>query len=265
MPVTTRRQDAVLIVGLDREAKRNAIDGEMALGIDAALAELEADAALRVGVITGTPRVFSAGTDLTATASPATEDGGEYGVIRRPRTKPLIAAVEGPALGGGFEIALACDLVVASQTATFGLPEARRGVIPTSGALFRALRALPPNVARWLMLTGGTIDATQAYEFGFVNQVVAPGRAVAAALDAAALVMASAPTSVAQILVALREIAEPDDARGWAATERAAEVIRQSEDFREGVRAFFERREPTWPGGGAMQRPADRTALEDNR
>jgi enoyl-CoA hydratase len=124
--VHQQRLGRVLIVHLEREHKRNAIDAETAIGIDAALNTLDDDPDLWVGVITGTKSVFSAGTDLRDGAGAFTQRGGEYGIIRRRRIKPLIAAVEGPALGGGFEIVLACDLVVASQTARFALPEARR-------------------------------------------------------------------------------------------------------------------------------------------
>ena len=146
------------------------------VGIDEALNLLEDDDELWAGVITGNAAVFSAGTDLRDGTGGPTERGGEYGMIRRRRSKPLIAAVEGPAFGGGFEIALACDLVVASRTARFALPESRRGVIASSGALFRAMRALPLNVARELLITGAVLDADRGYQIGFVNRVTDPGR-----------------------------------------------------------------------------------------
>ena len=125
-----------------------------------------------MGVLTGTPTVFSAGSDLARSAvteAPRTDRGGEYGVIRRDRAKPLIAAVEGPALGGGFEIVLACDLVVAARTASFGLPEVKRGLVPTCGGLFRTPRALPLNVAKEMLLTGDRLDPERAYTLGLVN------------------------------------------------------------------------------------------------
>ena len=132
MGVETEQHDRVLVVSMQREEKRNAIDQAIADGVGAALDRLDDDPDLWVGVITGTATVFSAGTDLASSrdGSPRTDRGGEYGVIRRDRTKPLIAAVEGPALGGGFEIVLACDLVVAARTASFGLPEVKRGLVP---------------------------------------------------------------------------------------------------------------------------------------
>ena len=166
--VSTRREGHVLIVSMQREGKRNAINRELADDIDVALNLLDDDVDLWAGVLTGTPTVFSAGSDLTAGGDYHTTRGGEYGVIRRQRRKPLIAAVEGPALGGGLEIVLACDLVVASTSARFGLPEVRIGVIPTCAALFRAPRAFPLNLAREMILTGEPIDAARAFSAAFV-------------------------------------------------------------------------------------------------
>ena len=135
--VRTARDGNVLVVTMDRAAKRNAIDRAMADALDRAFNELDDDESLWAGVLTGTTECFSAGSDLTAGGDYVTERGGEYGIIRRPRRKPLVAAVEGPALGGGLEIVLACDLVVAARTARFGLPEVSIGVIPTCAGLFR--------------------------------------------------------------------------------------------------------------------------------
>src|ERR1700678_4281718 len=165
-----------------REAKRNAVNRQLADELDAAFNLLEDDDDLWAGVLTGTGSVFSAGSDLTAGGDYLTERGGEDGLIRRARRKPLIAAVEGPALGGGLELVLACDLVVAATTATFGLPEVRRGLVPTSAGLFRAPSAFPLNLARELILTGDPIDATRAHAAGFVNVLAAPGAALEAAV-----------------------------------------------------------------------------------
>ena len=238
----------VLVVRIEREEKRNAIDVPTALGIDAALERLDDDADLWAGVLTGTTAVFCAGTDLKDGRGATTERGGEYGVIRRRRTKPLIAAVEGVAYGGGFEIALACDLVVASTTARFALPESRRGVVATSGALFRAMRQLPLNVARELLLTGASLDAERGHAIGLVNRVTEPGRALDAAVALAEEVCASSPVSVRATLTAIAEQLQDDDARGWAATGRAVETVLGSEDVQEGITAFFERRPPQWRG-----------------
>ena len=236
------------MVRIDREAKRNAIDRATADGIDEALNLLEDDHQLWVGVITGTTAVFSAGTDLKDGAGGPTERGGEYGVIRRRRNKPLIAAVEGPAFGGGFEIALACDLVVASRTARFALPESRRGVIASSGGLFRAMRALPLNVAKELLITGAVLDADRGYQLGFVNRVADPGEALAVALELADDVCASSPASVRASLSAIAAQHDTADAAGWEVTARAVERVKASDDLREGVSAFFEKREPRWTG-----------------
>jgi len=201
-----------------------------------------------VGILTGTPDVFSAGSDLKARGDYVTERGGEYAVIRRPRRKPLIAAVEGVAFGGGLEIVLACDLVVASTTARFGLPEVRRGVIPACAGLFRAPRAFPVNLARELVLTGEPIDAARAHAAGFVNVLTEPGEAVAGALELAGRICLSSPLAVQASLAAVNGLLGEGDDRGWAATTAAIDSIRDTDDFQEGVRAFFEKRAPDWTG-----------------
>jgi enoyl-CoA hydratase/carnithine racemase len=248
MPVVIHRRGSVLVIRIEREERRNAINREVALGIDSALAELEADATLRVAVLTGTNAIFSAGTDLQHGADARTDRGGEYGIIRRRRTKPVIAAVEGRALGGGFEVVLACDLVVASTTARFGLPESLRGVLPTSGALFRATRALPRNVATRMMLTGEELEPQRALELGLVNEVTEAGHAVDKAVELAELICRSAPTSIAQILTTQQDLVADAEAQGWDATAAALEVILASADMKEGVSAFFAKRPPAWPG-----------------
>jgi enoyl-CoA hydratase/carnithine racemase len=248
MAVQTERRGRVLVISLHREEKRNAIDRELADGIDAALNELEDDPELWVGILTGTASVFAAGTDLKQPSSPATERGGEYGVIRRRRNKPLIAAVEGYALGGGMEIVLAADLVVASSTARFGLPEVARGILPTCGGLFRAARALPLNVAKELLLTGDQLSPQRASELGLVNRLTEAGGALQGALELAERVCANAPVSVRQSLWALEQVVGLTDEAGWAATETATEHVRSTDDFREGRTAFFEKRAPNWAG-----------------
>ena len=248
MGVTTERRGRVLIVSMQRPEKRNAVDRELADAIDGALNELEDDPGLWVGILTGTPTVFSAGTDLSEPASPATERGGEYGVIRRPRTKPLIAAVEGYAVGGGMEIVLAADLVVASTTAQFGLPEVARGILPTCGGLFRTARALPLNIAKELLLTGDSLPAERAAALGLVNRLTEPGRAVDEAVALAERICRNAPVSVRQSLWALEQTVTAADAAAWEATSPATRVIRSTDDFREGRKAFFEKRTPNWQG-----------------
>lgn len=237
---------SVLVMRMEREGKRNAINRDMALQIETALDTLEADDRLRVGVLTGTSRIFSAGTDVVDPRDKCTVRGGEYGVIRRARSKPLIAAVEGAALGGGFEIVLACDMVVAATDATFGLPEGRLGLVATSGALFRAVRALPRALATELLLTGARLTAEQAHHFGLVSRCVPPGTAEDVAVQLAGEVCRSAPTSVQATLEALQAMDAADDGLGWTVTAAAKKRVLDSADAIEGLRAFREGRSPTW-------------------
>ncbi len=246
--VATQRSGRVLVITLQREHKRNAIDRATADALDAALNLLDDDTQLLAGVLGGGDKFFSAGSDLTAKGDYVTPRGGEYGIIRRSRRKPLIAAVEGPALGGGMEIALACDMVVAATDARFGLPEVMRGVVPTCGALFRTLQALTPNVARELVLTGEPIEAARAHTLGFVNRLVAPGHALAEALAMAQRIAGNAPLSVQSCLAEMSGLLASADAHGWEATARAIAGITGSHDVKEGVLAFLEKRQPVWQG-----------------
>jgi enoyl-CoA hydratase len=246
--VLRRRSGRVLVVSMQRAEKRNAINRTLADELDEALNELDDDPELWAGVLTGTTEFFSAGSDLTSGGDYVTERGGEYGIIRRPRRKPLIAAVEGIALGGGLEVVLACDLVVASTDARFGLPEVGIGVIPTCAGLFRAPRALPLNMARQLILTGRPIDAQRAYEVGLVNVLAQPGSAVDEALRLAEDICANAPVSVQACLAAINDLVAAGDTDGWEATTRAMTSVMGSSDAREGVNAFLEKRAPVWTG-----------------
>ena len=176
-----------------------------------------------------------------------TDRGGEYGLIRRDRRTPLVAAVEGFALGGGMEIALACDLVVAATDARFGLPEVTIGLVPTCGGLFRGPRALPVNIARELALTGEPMSATRAYELGFVNRITDPGSALDEALRMASRITRNAPIAVQASLRAIRD-AIGDDETAWVPTETAKDVVLPSADAAEGVLSFMEKRAPSWTG-----------------
>ncbi len=245
---TVHVQDHVLIITMIRHAKRNAIDGEMTLAIDAALNRLEDEADLWVGIITGGPDMFCAGTDMAATSGTPTERGGIYGVVGRTRTKPLIAAVEGVAFGGGFEVVMACDMVVAATNARFGLPEVKRGLVATSGAMFRASRVLPLNVAKQVMLSGAELSPADGHRLGLVNELCEPGAALEAALALAAQITANAPIAVQQSLQAIDALASADDSLGWELTAKARKVNMASDDSKEGVAAFFEKRPPEWSG-----------------
>jgi enoyl-CoA hydratase len=246
--VTVERTDHVLVISMQRGEKYNAVNRQMADGLDAALNQLDDDREVWAGVLTGTRDAFCAGSDLTAGGDYVTERGGEYGIIRRERRKPLVAAVEGFALGGGLEIVLACDLVVASTSARFGLPEVKRGVVPTCGALFRGPRALPVNLAREMVLTGDPIDAARAYAVGFVNLLAEPGDALDRAVELAGRLCSNAPLAVQACLAAIGRVLESDDELGWAATAAAYRGVGDSDDLREGVAAFLEKRRPVWSG-----------------
>lgn len=242
----TTVRDNILIITLDRFARRNAIDAALAHALDTELQRLDDDPALRVGVLAGSGSVFSAGTDLNEPASPATPRGGEYGLARRARRKPLVAAVEGKALGGGFEIVLACDLVVAAEGASFGLPEVARGLVANCGAFFRAPDRLSPTVAMEMLLTGDPITAARAHALGLVNTLVPEGMALDAAVALAARIARHSPAAIAATLRGVREARATVERDGWEATARAAAEAAASPDRAEGIAAFFEKRAPRW-------------------
>ena len=248
MPVTTEVRSRVLLIRLDRDAKLNAMNREMTLGLDAAMNRLEDDAELWVGVLAGVGRAFSAGSDLSDPDRNSTERGGPYGLIRRARRKPLIAAVDGLAYGGGFEMVLACDLVVASARARFALPEVKRGLLALYGGVFRAARALPPNLARELVMTGEPIGAERAHALGLVNRLCADGAAVDEALQLAETICANSPVAVRESLGVLNEAIEAADQLAWQLSGEAAARVRGSADSREGIDAFLGKRAPVWRG-----------------
>ena len=246
MAVETERLGRTLVITLRREHKRNAIDASITAGLDAALNELEDDPELWCGILTGGPEVFSAGADLTSGPGDPTPRGGIAGIIRRDRTKPLIAAVEGYAFGGGMEMVLCCDLVVAARSATFGLPEVRRGLMPDFGGAFRAARVLPANVAREMLLTGRDLPAERAERLGFVNLLTDPGGARAAAIELASQVTANAPLAVREALAIVNAEISGDEEPSWERSDAAHARLVASADVREGIAAFFGKRAPNW-------------------
>ena len=246
MSVDVERIGRILVISIQREEKRNALNAEITAGVDAAMNELEDDPELWCGVLTGTATVFSAGADLGAGTGGPTARGGEVGLVRRHRTKPLIAAVEGYAVGGGMELVLSCDLVVASTSASFGLPEVKRGLMPDYGGTFRSVRRLPPNVARELLLTGEFLPAERAERLGFVNRLTEPGQARAAAIALAEQVCANAPLAVQSALASANEVLGAGEDGYWATSDRLHERLTETEDCSEGIAAFFERRPPVW-------------------
>jgi enoyl-CoA hydratase len=237
----------VLIAAMDREPKRNALNPDITAGLDAAMNQLEDDPDLWCGILTGGPNVFSAGADLTIGPG-ATERGGFVGLITRRRSKPLIAAVEGYAVGGGMELVLCCDLVVASRTASFGLPEVKRGLMPDYGGAFRTANALPVNVAREMLLTGDFLPAERAERLGFVNALTEPGEALEAAVAMAERICANAPLAVREALGVINYNLLVDEADDWERSDAAHGRLLNTADVSEGIEAFFQRRPPRWSG-----------------
>ncbi len=252
MTVDFEIRDRIAIITLNRPEARNAVSQQLAEDLESAIDRLEADEALWIGILCGNGPAFCAGADLKAIASGearlTTKRGGFAGLVRRVRTKPLIAAVEGPAVAGGTEIVLSCDLVVASTTARFGLPEVKRSLVANAGGLFRLPRALPVNVAMEMALTGDDLDAEAAHRHGLVNRLVQPGHALATAMELAEAVNANAPLAVraSRRVVLAARLLEDDEAFEVAAN--ATREVFRTEDFREGPRAFVEKRPPIWTG-----------------
>lgn len=251
MVVTLEVRGHVAILTINRPEARNAVNAEVASGMEARLDEFEANRDLWVGVITGAGTVFSAGADLKAISSNGgaglgTQRGGFAGLVARSRTKPLIAAVNGPALAGGCEIALACDMIVAAEGARFGLPEVKRSLVAAAGGLFRLPRAIGMAPAMEVILTGDPISARRAYELGMINDVVPDGKALESALELAARVAANAPIAVhASRNLAARAFVD-DDALISRDTITEFQRVLQTEDAKEGPLAFIEKRAPRW-------------------
>ncbi|MEO6122016.1 MAG: crotonase/enoyl-CoA hydratase family protein [Acidimicrobiales bacterium] len=243
----------VAVVTLRRPEARNAVNIELAAGIEEALDRLENDDGIWAGVIAAEGSVFCAGADLKVVAAGDmdllfTDKGGFAGITRRVRTKPLVAAVDGPALAGGFEIVLACDLIVASTTATFGLPEVKRSLVAGAGGLFRLPRALPQRVAMEAVLTGDPISAERAHQLGLVGQLVESGQARDAAIALAERICANAPLAVRESRQIVLAAGAGDDDTLWRRSGEALAKVMASEDFAEGPRAFIEKRAPEWKG-----------------
>src|SRR5215217_9007151 len=206
--VLTERRDRVLLITLNRPEVRNAVNAALAEGVAAALDELDSDSELSVGILTGAGGFFSAGMDLGAFVkgeSPYVGDRGFAGIARRASEKPLIAAIEGFAVAGGLEIALACDLIVAAEGAKLGVPEAKRGLVAAGGALRQLPRRLPGAIAMELALTGETVSAERAAELGLVNRLAEPGHALEGALELADQVAANAPLALRASKSVLRD------------------------------------------------------------
>jgi enoyl-CoA hydratase len=249
-PVRTEARDGVLEITIDRPEARNAVNAAVAEGIDAALDRLDGSDELRAGILTGAGGSFCAGMDLKAFVAGERPyaDRGFAGIAERPSEKPLIAAIEGHAVAGGFEIALACDLIVAARDAKVGIPEVKRGLVAAAGALIRLPKRIPYHLAMELALTGMLIDAERAAELGLVNRVAEPGGALDAARALARAIVANGPLATAGSKQILSAAVDWTEAEAWERQREISGPIFASEDAREGATAFAEKRDPIWRG-----------------
>ena len=252
MIVEYETRGRVAIITLNRPEARNAVSNELAVAVEEAVDRMEGDDEIWMGILAANGPVFSAGADLKAIASGnanlGTERGGFGGFVVRERTKPVIAAVDGVAVAGGCELVLACDMVVASTNAAFGLPEVKRCLVAMAGGTARLPKKLPPNIAMELALTGDNISAERAASFGLVNILCDPGEVIDKALELADRVNANAPLAVRATREAVLGGALVDDAEGIRIAARAYRPVAGSEDAKEGPLAFVEKRPPVWQG-----------------
>jgi enoyl-CoA hydratase/carnithine racemase len=250
---TKQVADHVTLVTINRPEARNAVNGDVARGLEQAVLDTEKDPNVWVVILTGAgDKAFCAGADLKAvsagTGGLGTANGGFAGFVHQPRTKPWIAAVNGFALAGGSEIALACDLVVAIEEAAFGLPEVKRGLVAAAGGLYRLPRALPKAIALELIVTGAHFDAKRAYQHGLVNRLVARDQLMPEALKLAQAICENAPIAVRESLSVARQALDLDDAALRDLSAAASRKVAATEDYKEGPRAFIEKRAPRWVG-----------------
>jgi len=249
--VLTEAADGVGVITINRPQARNAVNGEVARGMAAAIEDFDARSDVRVLVLTGAGSSFCAGMDLKgflAGDAPVAPGRGFAGITERPPVKPVIAAVEGYALAGGFEIVLACDLVVASEEARFGLPEVRRGLVAGAGGLLRLPRRIPYHLAMEIVLTGEHFPAARLAEAGLVNRMTAPGQALAGARELAALVAQGAPLALAASKRVVVESADWDSTEAFARQGDIISPVFGSADAIEGAAAFAGKRAPVWRG-----------------
>lgn len=239
----------LIVITINRPEVRNAVDREVAYGVCEAVDRLDQHDDLRVGILTGAGGFFSSGMDLKAFLrgeATRVKDRGILGIARTPPVKPLIAAVEGGALAGGFESVLACDLVVSARDAYFGLPEVKRGLAAAAGGLIRLPRLIPPRVAMEAALTGDPLTAEELHRHGLVNRLVEPGRALEEAKELAQRIIANAPLAVAASKRVIVEQRNWSDAESFDRQEAITAPVLASDDAREGAAAFKEKRQPKW-------------------
>lgn len=243
----------VAVITLNRPDARNAINPELEQALYDALEKIEHDSNCHAGVIAANGPVYCAGADLkhvnsSEGASNKDEPLQRPTIVSRTHVKPLIAAVDGPAYGGGLEIILSCDMVVASNTAKFALSEVRWGLLPSGGGAFRLPQRLPRNVANQMLFTGGTIQAKRAYELGLVNELVEPGQVRSKALEMAELVAANGPLAIALTREVMEKSSLLNEDQCWKLSRGAVARNFKSNDANEGPRAFAEKRKPNWTG-----------------
>ncbi|NLU83788.1 crotonase/enoyl-CoA hydratase family protein [Rhodococcus sp. HNM0569] len=249
--VLTEFADGVAVITLNRPEAKNAVDLEVAEAVAAAIDEFEARPDMTVAILTGAGGSFCAGMDLKAFTRgerPSLPGRGFAGIAQSPPTKPLIAAVEGWALAGGCELALAADLIVAANDAKFGLPEVKRGLAAAGGGLLRLAKTLPYQLAMEIVLTGDPLTAQVAHTHGLVNRLTEPGRALDGARELAARIAANGPLAVRaskQVLSASIDYAAGD---GFAMQKAIIDPVFASADAQEGATAFAEKRAPVWSG-----------------
>jgi enoyl-CoA hydratase len=249
--VLVDRQDSVLTMTINRAAQKNAVNHEVAEQLSAALQLLDEDPEISAGVLTGAGGTFCAGMDLKAFAKgelPMLPGRGFGGLTRATVKKPLIAAVEGWALGGGFELALACDLIVAAEDARFGFPEVTWGLVAAEGGLIRLPHRLPYHIAVAALLTGEPLPAAVAKQHGLVNELAAPGAALKSASELAQRIAGNAPLALAAVKEVLRAAQGLDDVAAFERQDELIAGLASSEDVREGTSAFAEKRAPVWRG-----------------
>ena len=244
--------ERIALISLSRPEVRNAVDRRVASALGRLVLELEASPSVWAVVLTGSGQAFCAGADLRELAAGHIDglrtEAGFAGFVDAPRTKPWIAAVNGPAIAGGFEIALACDFIVASREAVFALPEVKRGLLPAAGGCFRLPRALPRAIALELILTGGTLDATRAFSLGLVNRVTDRDATVPTAIAFASVIAANAPLAVREALAIARLAHDLAPESLVRLCLEAQARLERTHDFKEGPLAFIEKRSPQWSG-----------------
>lgn len=249
--VVVERRDGVQVITINRPEAKNALNGAVAEGIAAAIDELEESDDLRVGVLTGAGGTFCSGMDLKAFLrgeSPVVEGRGLGGITQAPPRKPLIGAVEGWAVAGGFELLLACDMVVAAENAKLGVPEVKRALVAGAGAAMLLPQRIPQAVALELLLTGDPISAERAAALGLVNRLTPPGGALDGAVELASAIAANGPLAVAVTKQIARSSSDGTIDEGWAKQMELIGPVMTSEDAREGATAFAEKRAPVWKG-----------------